>query len=295
VAVRLQFEKLPSLGRGYLRAVVFGRRPGLPPGQTIPRIEATVAALPADPARVAAYRTVCGVAGGPDLPLTYPMVLAAPLHLAILTASAMPVRAMGIIHVRNVIVQHRTMPASAAVSIRAFVEGHRDVKDGVEIDLVTEVDDPSGRAWESVTTVFARMRGRRELPRPPREGPEEPAQAARDETWQVPADMGRRYAAVSGDYNPVHLHAIPAKLLGGFPRALVHGMWTLARCVGAIGDAAPAAPVRLECEFRKPVLLPSTSTFAFGPEGSGGDSLRFAVKSSDSGKVQVTGLMSAER
>ena len=42
-------------------------------------------------------------------------------------------------------------------------------------------------------------------------------------------DTGRRYAAISGDYNPIHLSTISAKMFG-FKTAIAHGMWTLA-CV----------------------------------------------------------------
>ena len=86
--------------------------------------------------------------------------------------------------------------------------------------------------------------------------------------WRVPGDLGRRYAAVSGDRNPIHLHALSAKAFG-FPRAIAHGMWTKARCLAALRlpDALTA-----EVRFKQPILLPSTVTF-----GEADD--RFAVHS----------------
>lgn len=284
----MEFTRLPSLARGYVRAFLFGRRPLLGTGQTIPRIEASVRGVRAGPERLAAFRSICGFADTGTMPLTYPGVLGAPLHLAVLTSPKMPVRAMGVIHLRSEVVQHRPIRDDAELSIRAWVEGHRDVRSGIEFDIVTDVMDADGLAWESIMTLFARVPGRSDLERGPREGREEPATISKHVTWRIPADMGRRYAAVSGDYNPIHIFAPAARVLGGFSRAIVHGAWTLARCVAELGDSMPATPVKVECRFRRPVLLPSASHYLHGPEGDG---IRFAVKSVATEKVQVTGLV----
>ncbi len=78
--------------------------------------------------------------------------------------------------------------------------------------------------------------------------------------WRLPADLGRTYAAVSGDANPIHLYPLTAKALG-FPRQIAHGMWTLARSVAAIENRLPEA-VTVEVAFKKPVFLPGTVAFA---------------------------------
>src|SRR5690606_27752270 len=74
--------------------------------------------------------------------------------------------------------------------------------------------------------------------------------------WQAPADIGRRYARVAGDYNPIHLSAPSAKLFG-FPRAIAHGLWNKARSLAALGERLPHAGYEVEVRFQKPVLLPA--------------------------------------
>ena len=78
--------------------------------------------------------------------------------------------------------------------------------------------------------------------------------------WRVPADTGRRYAAVSGDRNPIHLHPLPARLLGQ-PGAIAHGMWTHARCLAALAGRLPDA-FTVEVAFKRPVRLPADVAFA---------------------------------
>ncbi len=102
----------------------------------------------------------------------------------------------------------------------------------------------------------------------PSAGEEGPRQASRPAEpqlptaglWRLPSDLGRRYAAVSGDANPIHLNPLAAKAFG-LPRTIAHGMWTHAHALAALQPRLPdsfGASVR----FAKPVLLPSTVRFA---------------------------------
>ncbi|MEU6810973.1 MaoC/PaaZ C-terminal domain-containing protein [Streptomyces sp. NPDC046831] len=97
--------------------------------------------------------------------------------------------------------------------------------------------------------------------------------------WRLAGDVGRRYGAASGDRNPIHLSPLTARLFG-FPRAIAHGMWTVARCLAAHGTP-PAARVR--AEFRAPVLLPGTVTYAADATG------RFALRDGGGERVHLTG------
>jgi acyl dehydratase len=286
----MEFETLPSLVGGYARAL-FQRRPPFRVGGEIRRIEAALPAIVPDPAKLAKYREVCGFPGGPDLPLTYPAVLASPLHLKILTSPAFPLKAIGIVHVKNLIVQRRPLPASATLAYRTWVEGHRERHNGIEFDLRTEVSEGGSVGWESTMTIFSRQPGRKDVPRAEPEGPEWPATSRLEETWRLADDLGRRYAAASGDYNVNHLYPWTAKLMAGFPRHIAHGMWSVAHAVARMGDAAPASGVRVWCEFKRPMFLPSEVEFRFGDEDGG---LRFAARVAGGGKTCLVGTVRRE-
>jgi acyl dehydratase len=83
----------------------------------------------------------------------------------------------------------------------------------------------------------------------------------------VPGDIGRRYAEVSGDRNPIHLHPLTARLFG-FPRAIAHGMWTKAHALAAFEGRLPSA-FTVDVRFKQPVLLPAKAAFTSWatPEG----------------------------
>jgi acyl dehydratase len=85
--------------------------------------------------------------------------------------------------------------------------------------------------------------------------------------WQVPGDIGRRYGAVSGDRNPIHLHNVSAKLFG-MPRAIAHGMWLKARVLAALQPELLES-FTAEVRFKLPVLLPARVAF-FTDKTAGG-------------------------
>jgi acyl dehydratase len=102
----------------------------------------------------------------------------------------------------------------------------------------------------------------------------------------VPDDIGRRYASVSGDINPIHMHSLSAKLFG-FPSAIAHGMWLKARCLAALEGELPDA-LTVEVAFKLPLLLPAKVAFADWPAGGGRD---FAVHDARKGKPHLTGSL----
>lgn len=78
------------------------------------------------------------------------------------------------------------------------------------------------------------------------------------------ADIGRRYGAVSGDRNPIHMSALSAKLFG-FKRAIAHGMWTNARALSCLLPSTPLEQGTLAVEFKTPLYLPGRASLWSAP------------------------------
>lgn len=258
----LEFEQIPSATAGYLRAVL-RRPPGLRKGKDIPRIEARVARVQADPKALHQYRKLCGFADSGSLPVSYPHVLAAPLHLAVLTQEAFPLKLLGAVHVRNQVKQKRVLAVDETFDLRVSVEGHRNVEQGIEFDLITHLIDAKGNCpWESVSTNLVR-RGKGKAGDKKKWTPPDFTQYREVASWKASANIGLRYGRVAGDLNPIHLHALPARLFG-FPRAIAHGMWSFARCAAALPTARKC---ELDVSFKRPLLLPGTAELVSRREG----------------------------
>lgn len=284
--IRLDFDELPAVAPSYCRAVVnFGS--GMSKGDTIPDIVARLNDLNVRAENLARYRKVCGFPRSDTLPLTYPHVLAFPMHMAVLTHKQFPLKLLGLIHVRNEIKQYRAIRSDEPLDLVVSVGGHRDVSKGVEFDLVTRVNDATGATiWEETGVMLSRGKSGSSGSSGGKTQPAELAFTPDEEaTWQVSADIGRRYAAAAGDYNPIHLSPWSAKLFG-FPRAIATGMWMKARAAAALQPHITAEAYALSVAFKKPVFLPSTVSFKVGRVDSGVD---FALTSRSGDIHHLTG------
>ncbi len=231
-------------------------------GKEIPDLELTLDGVEADPEVVAAYTKVCGFALRDRLPPTYPHVLAFPLHMAVMADGGFPFGAVGLVHVENRIVQHRPIGANEALELRVKPTKLESHPKGRTFSLLTEARVGAEKVWESSSTML--RRGKTEQPADgPKTAAGVPKSAHRrgggeltpNAEWRLGSDLGRRYAAVSGDRNPIHMHSLTARPLG-FKSAIAHGMWTKARCLAAIENRLPDA-FEVEVRFRKPIFLPA--------------------------------------
>ncbi len=226
--------------------------------------------LAVDRERLAAYDRVCGFSLSDRLPPTYVHVLAFPIQLALMTDGRFPFAPVGLVHIHNRITHHRPLQAGERLSLRVWATAIEPHPRGRQFSIRTEARAGEELVWEEVSTNLRRGPGIAEAPATAVPGPDElPAGA----TWTLRGDLGRRYAAVSGDINPIHIHALSARMFG-FRSAIAHGMWTKARCLAALENRLPDA-FTVEVAFRRPILLPATVTFA---EQASGEGVCFGVR-----------------
>ena len=282
---RLEYDSLPAVTPSYLRAATT-LSGGLSGGETIPPIVAELPDLEVRAEELAKYRKVCGFQHGPHLPVTYPHVLAFPMHMAVLTHKRFPLKLLGLIHLRNDITQYRAIETAEKLHIEVSVGGHREVAKGVEFDLVTRVRDRAGELiWQEDSVMLSRQKTN--VPKSAKKKRDDGLGFEPDEqtTWDVPENIGRRYASAAGDYNPIHLSPWSAKLFG-FPRAIATGMWTKARAAAELEPKLEQSAYSLSLGFKKPVFLPSQARFAYSLHEQGAD---FALTNSKGDIVHVLG------
>jgi acyl dehydratase len=234
---------------------------------------------------VAAYAGVCGFPEKDTVPLTYPHVLGFPLHLEVMTDPRFPFAAMGAVHLTNSVTAHRAIAIGETVEVTVRPENLQPHAKGRTVDFVTEVTSGGELVWEGRSTYLRRGPGSSDAPSGTVFDDVEPSGV----TWSLPGDLGRRYAAVSGDRNPIHLYPLTAKALG-FKRQIAHGMWTKARCVAALENRLPDA-VSVEVAFKKPVFLPAEVSFASKPTDTG---YAFALTDPRSGAPHLQGRVTRD-
>ncbi|NGN68680.1 hypothetical protein G5C51_32915 [Streptomyces sp. A7024] len=275
--VQAPTPKLPVL---YAKALLpKGRGGGAVPGGGLVRT-----GVAADERRLLRYAQVCGFAAGGRLPVTYPHIVAFPMAMALMTARDFPFPMLGLVHVGNRIEQLRPIAADERLRYEVWINEPYAHPKGAAFEVAAQCTTAGGETvWREVSTYLSRGgRGGRA------KGPEPAAAPERDDTWsseqwEIPGNIGRSYAAVSGDRNPIHLSPLTAKLFG-FPKAIAHGMWTMARCLAELDDRLPES-YAVDVSFKAPVLLPARVGFSAGKAGGG---LGFRLES-QSGREHLWG------
>lgn len=316
---------VPPLGRLYARGaassgrLVLARRLGRAPVD-LPEVAYLVAGVQADAAHLTAYQHLLGETASDVLPAGFVHVLAFPVATAVMARPDFPLPLAGLVHLANEVTQHVPLRLGQAVDVRAWAQGLAAHRTGTTVELVTEVrlagaarDLGEGPvAWRGVSTYLAKgthlVRAGDGFDRG--SGATGGTDGSRDDVavdgaaaharpafvppvptarWDLDAGTGRRYAAVSGDRNPIHLSAVSAKALG-FPRAIAHGMDTAARALATVG-AARGDAFTWTVEFAKPVLLPGSVAVRVAADGAPGDGYTYAGWHARTGKLHLTGAV----
>jgi len=283
-------DSSPSILPLYARAALpmipgAGRLPFVPGGGgEIPDgLDLELAGVTAEPQDVAAYARVCGFTLRDTLPPTYPHMLAFPLHMAVMSDGRFPFGAVGLVHVSNSIAQKRPIGIDEEITIQVRPSKLQPHPKGKTFSLETEVLVGDEVVWESVSTMLRRGKGDEKAKQEKGFEPL-PADAPAGAEWKLDGGLGRRYGAVSGDRNPIHMHSLTAKPLG-FPSAIAHGMWTKARALAQLESRLPDS-FEVEVRFRKPVLLPARVEFASQEKGK---EILFAVRDAKKGTPHLDG------
>ena len=224
-------------------------------GDQLPGLSTQINSLVINRQHLQAYQQLCGFQSTQTLPATYLHMIGFPLFLKILIQQDFPMRAMGQVHLRNQISVHHQFDIRQPIDMTAAIGGSVLTSRGLEwnIDVSARVDNQVVWSGESVFLHRCKTGIPREAVAPIRHEGE-------PQNWQVDADIGRRYARVSGDYNPIHLTDITAKLFG-FKQAIAHGMWSKARCLAALYQQLPDEGYSIDVTFHRPLFLPSQVLF----------------------------------
>ena len=252
--------------RGLYRKLFFSWRSGLEPGKVLPRIACVAHGVSLSSQHVAAYRSVTNASDLDSVPLLYPHALMGPAHLMIIGHPQFPLGAVGLLHLRNHVLQRRPCDIERPWDLRCELARQRYVDKGLEFDFDSTVSIEGEVVWQSVSTYLKRGRPQGEIEESPLSGlfaalPDDAVESTR---FDVPGDIGKQYARVTGDYNPIHVSTLAAKLFG-FKRSIAHGMWSVARAL----DDLPKidGPVRHDVAFKGPMFTGSLAAMKCGENG----------------------------
>jgi len=285
-AIQLNFSSKPGVAVPMLKALLLPRK-GFNAQVGLPDIQASWSAVCVDQAALQQYANTLGLMLTDDLPLLYPHVLAGAMHMHMLTHKSFPIKLLGALHLKNRIEQIKPIPVTSRFDLNSQLGGFRLVEKGVEFDFDTQVVCDGDIYWRETSTYFMAGRfGGKENPSSQTSFELSPLEQGQQKSaWFVPADRGKVYAKITGDYNPIHTSKQLAKLFG-FKRDIAHGFGVLAQGIEQLvgGVDGPAA---LDVIFKGPVFLESDVKLL-----ASGNAQRFDIYCADNDRPSICAALS---
>lgn len=243
---------LPVMGPVTLLRALF-KRPRRPLPTELPEFatEYRLDRLPLDD--IARYRTAFGFAGE-HVPLTWCYLPAQRAHLAAMLDPRFPFRIAGLVHMENALEEHRSIAPGQPLVLRTVLRLLPPSSSGALRCVFETTGSAGGAPVFTCASTYLVRRGQGGGARQPEAGPD--LSGAPLAQWRLDAAAGRRYARLSGDWNPIHLYGWSARLMG-MRAPIIHGMHTLAASCAALEHAGGKRAVRIDCRFRAPVPLGS--------------------------------------
>lgn len=232
---------------------------------------------------VARYAALCGFADRMGVPLLYPQLLSFDLAMDWITSDDCPWPALGTVHLANRVVQLAPLAIGDRVDVLLQPGALFSHDKGQALNLDLRIERGGQTVWTATQTLL-RVGA-------PATGEAWPGAVgtlpglSRQADLDAPADTGRRYAAVSGDYNPIHLSALSARLFG-FRRAIAHGMWTQARALSLLLPPGGVNAAEVAVDFKAPLLLPGRASLWSRRSAGGAD---FEVRDARGEKPHLRG------
>jgi MaoC like domain len=253
--------EMPSLSKLYLNAAATAARRrvlGANADTVLPPASHEVRGVRASVDNLTTYQHLVGETASDVLPAGFIHALAFPVAMSVMNRDDFPLPLLGMIHLQNRVEQFAPVLFTDALDITARAENLRGHRSGTQLDIVSEVRGAGGGEvlWRGTSVYLAKGVFLPGIDKP--EGQRVPSPFnAPDPTgvWQLGVDTGRAYAAVSGDFNPIHLSVLSAKALG-MRRSIAHGMYLASRALADVG-AVKGDAFSWDVTFEAPVFLPA--------------------------------------
>ena len=259
----VEIKKLPSMKFVFLKALLISpfRSNTIKDDAIVNKTRIILKNYLPDKEVIKNYRAVCGFSEGrPDIiPISYLQTLFIGLLGKFIISSFFPINPLGLIHIFQSFEQKRPVTTDEILDLACTLKSIKKTQKGIETSFTLEVISNGQIVWQGISTFFTRSPVKIKK----RTKKKDETILTKQETFFIPSDTGRKYAVVSGDYNPHHLHTLLAKLFG-FKKAIAHGMWSLARVIASLDkEFGIHDQAVIEASFKLPIFMPATIALGY--------------------------------
>ncbi|MGL6257827.1 MaoC/PaaZ C-terminal domain-containing protein [Vibrio sp. WXL210] len=249
---------MPRYHRELLKTLFVGRKPratasGSCDNDSSSPCQLTVLSAQIDPKQLRDYNRYF-MFEQHSVALPFWFVFSQPVQLALFNLESFPVSVLGLVHTGLTIEKHQTRGAEDQYTVVAEVTRVERQESGTQVDVAISIFAGDELCVSMLSNYLSPSRKRNKFH--PKVSPNEQGYDM-SEAHLVDYNIGkaRKYAKLSGDYNPIHIHTILAKLFG-FKRPILHGMYSVASLFAYCNKRNLGSDKQMRVRFKRPLLLP---------------------------------------
>ncbi|MDR9829050.1 MaoC/PaaZ C-terminal domain-containing protein [Vibrio sp. FNV 38] len=189
------------------------------------------------------------------IPLPFWFVFSQPAQLALFNHTSFPTSVLGLVHLGLTIerinmgsldadyhlgvdlIQTKSTTRGLLIKVKIVIQNEKETIAVIESDYLSPNKNTTKRRVEKKADRFD-------------------CTDARMVEYNVA--KARKYAKLSGDYNPIHLHSLLSRLFG-FRQPILHGMYSVASLYAYCYKRNLGSDKQMRVKFKRPLLLPQTA------------------------------------
>jgi len=252
--------------------------------EEIPALSASLPGLAINDNHLTRYKALCGLKGG-GVPPFYPLTLAYPMSLRLLSQKAVPFSMFRMLNRKIAMSQHQPIPPGEPFDIHSAIASHTVKKNGIDLHVTTRISIDDITFWSCTNTFFFKGAGitQKSVIPEPQVGTKATYSEVEDETsndirlagektrstsWPLPHGNGFRFARVCGDSNGIHYSALYARMLG-FEGAFAQPMLVMDKCLEKAGWKAMEERFSATVRLKGQLYYGRELTLAYGDTAEG--------------------------
>ena len=193
-------------------------------------------------------------------------------QLYMLTRHRFPLSPAGLVHLGITFNQNSTLSHDWKGTVEMSITNQQASRKGLLFDIETKFWEAKGSVTLTITSKYLakaiKCKSHAEIPNMVSISEQTPSSRLVQHPISLDKSSGRRYAKLSGDYNPIHLYRWSSKLFG-FKKPIIHGLHMVSEAYSALEKTNNGFATESAFQFKSPLYLPGSALLEIHKEDEG--------------------------
>ncbi len=206
-----------------------------------------------------AYCEACGVTVPETPSILYPLTLIYPFNIRLISSKNVPLVMFKMLNTHTTLTSYRKIAVDENIDISCTLSNYRILEKGLEVEIKSYLTASGSVVWECANTFYFRGKFSGDKKYSPKYVHEKIEKPDKTYEWVLPDKNGMKFAAISGDSNPLHYNQLYSKMMG-FERDFAQPFLVSEKITELLGKKVEDRPVRVDLFYKGQVYYGKRQT-----------------------------------